>query len=256
MGKQKYRIGQIFRYSGPDLVAYEQGKTYTVLGYDKKLDLYRIISELDEAYLLPEDVLKPLSEKEEKEIKISDHMYEYYHDTDVELSSEDLREIDENCLTRIIEMAKDAIQNSRLKRERKDFNSDSEYRIYLSDLAGETFYLKHGIETLSQSLSEYCLYINEFDPKNVIKTKEGDKYNWRNEESVFDGSYSPDDKELDKYLGNKTYDSYEFYPSSCCWLFDKESLLKLADSFPEIFQLLDRTKLNKDYYVVIECHWD
>ena len=78
MTEQKYKTGQIVRYTGPDLVTYETGKTYTVLGYNAAFDMYGILSELDEAYLLPDDVLQPLSEEETEEIRISERMYEYY----------------------------------------------------------------------------------------------------------------------------------------------------------------------------------
>ena len=134
MARQKYIIGQIVRYTGPDLVAYEQGKTYTVLGYDKKLDLYEIMSELDEAYLLPEDVMKPLSKGEEKEIRISDRMLEYYQSEGRCVKGSDFDAIDEKRLMNIIKIANDDVKNSRLKKDRDYFANDSEYRLYLSDL--------------------------------------------------------------------------------------------------------------------------
>ena len=57
MKDQIFDKGQIVWYTGPDLVAYETGKTYTVLGYNKKLDMYGILSYLDdEVFMLPEDV--------------------------------------------------------------------------------------------------------------------------------------------------------------------------------------------------------
>ena len=50
--------GSIVRYTGPDLVAYQTGKTYKVEGYVKPLDLYAVMSELGEAYCLPEEYLQ------------------------------------------------------------------------------------------------------------------------------------------------------------------------------------------------------
>ena len=146
MSKQIYDKGQIVWYIGPDLVTYELGKTYTVLGYNKKLDTYGIMSDLDdEIYMLPEEVLKPLTEEEKKTIRISDRMYEYYSD-DIELSYEELTEADEERQSGIIKMAKDDIKNNRLKRDREEFSNDLEYRIYLSDLAGEAHCLKHNMK--------------------------------------------------------------------------------------------------------------
>ena len=143
MSKQIYDKGQIVWYIGPDLVTYELGKTYTVLGYNKKLDMYGIMSDLDdEIYMLPEEVFKPLSEEEKKTIRISDRMYEYYCD-DTELSYEELTEADEERRSLIIKMAKDDIKNNRLKRDKDEFSNDLEYKIYLSDLAGEAYCLKH-----------------------------------------------------------------------------------------------------------------
>ena len=66
MSKQKYDKGQIVRYVGPDLVTYKKGKTYTVLGYNKKFDMYGVMSELDEVYLLSGDVLKPWTDEEKE----------------------------------------------------------------------------------------------------------------------------------------------------------------------------------------------
>lgn len=64
----KFSVGQYVRYAGTDLVAYEKGKPYLVTGYDEKLDLYGVMSELDEDYLLAENILEELSDKEEDEI--------------------------------------------------------------------------------------------------------------------------------------------------------------------------------------------
>lgn len=55
---QKFKKGDKVKYVGPDLVAYEKGKLYEVVGYNKKFDMYGVMSELDEAYMLPDDVLE------------------------------------------------------------------------------------------------------------------------------------------------------------------------------------------------------
>ena len=257
MKERKYENGQIVWYIGPDLAAYEPGKTYTVLDYDEEIGSYEILSYMDdETFFLAEDMLKPLSEEEEKEIKISDRMLEYYQYEEDPASIECFDAVDEKRLTEIIEMARDDVRNSRLKREREEFASDSEYRIYLSDLAGEAYSVKYDIKTLSMPLSEQCLYIYEFYPENVIVTDDGEKYDWDMEGKIYDGSWPISDYDLGKHLGKATYDGYKGYPASCCWLLDRESLLKLADAFPDIIYSLDRTKLDKEQYVVIWCYWD
>jgi len=257
MAKQKYDIGQIVWYTGPDLVTYELGKTYTVLGYDTEFDMYEILSYLDdEAFLLPEEVLKPLTKEEEKTIKISDRMYEYYLDEETEVSSKDFSEIDEERLSAILEKAKDDIKNNHLKRKREEFANDSEYRIYLSDLAGEAYYFKIGIETMSQSLSERCLYINEFYPENIVKTDDSEEYDWGSEGRIYDGSWPVHDDDLRKHLGKATYSGYGGYPASCCWLLDKKSLLELTNAFSDVFYSFDASKMNKELYIVIWCYWD
>lgn len=257
MADRKYKDGQIVRYVGPDLVTYEQGKTYTVMGYSEAFDLYGIMSELDdEVYLLPDDVLKSLTEEEEKEIKISDRMFEYYHDTEAVVSGKDFEAVDEKRLSEILEIARDDIRNSRLKRERKAFENDSEYRIYLSDLSGEAFYMRIGEEALSQPLSEYCLYIHEFDQNCIVKKEDGDRYDWGIEGRVYDGSWPTYNRDLNDFLGKPTYFGYEFYPVSSCWLLDRGSLIRFADTFPEVVHPLDKEKLDKDNYVLIMCHWD
>ena len=53
------KIGDKVKYTGPDLVAYETGKYYLVTGYDEELDMYSVMSELDEAYMLGIDALDP-----------------------------------------------------------------------------------------------------------------------------------------------------------------------------------------------------
>lgn len=59
----KFKEGEMVRYIGPDLVTYEKGKTYKVEGYDEELQMYGVMSELDEAYLLDEKVLEKIEEK-------------------------------------------------------------------------------------------------------------------------------------------------------------------------------------------------
>lgn len=56
--KLKFNVGQYVRYIGPDLVAYQKNKKYLITGYDEKLDMYGVMSELDEDYLLDEEVLE------------------------------------------------------------------------------------------------------------------------------------------------------------------------------------------------------
>lgn len=52
------RVGSKVKYVGPDTIAYQKGKDYEVTGYDDELDLYEVMSELDESYLLDKKVLK------------------------------------------------------------------------------------------------------------------------------------------------------------------------------------------------------
>lgn len=63
----KFSVGQYVRYIGKDLVAYEKGKVYRITGYDEKLDMFGVRSELNEDYLLPEEILEELSDEEEEE---------------------------------------------------------------------------------------------------------------------------------------------------------------------------------------------
>ena len=63
----RFSTGQFVRYVGEDLVTYEKGKVYSITGYDEKLDLFGVMSELDEDYLLSEVILEELSDEEEKE---------------------------------------------------------------------------------------------------------------------------------------------------------------------------------------------
>lgn len=55
---KKFKKGEKVKYVGPDLVAYEKGKLYEVVGYNKTFNMYGVMSELDEAYMLPEEVLE------------------------------------------------------------------------------------------------------------------------------------------------------------------------------------------------------
>jgi len=255
MGKRKFKDGQIVWYTGPDLVTYEQGKTYTVLGYNKAFDMYGILSYLDdEVFLLPDDVLKPLSEEEEKEIRISDRMYEYYQD--IPNVRVNLGDIDEKRLKEINEIAEDDVRNSRLKKEADEFLSEPEYNLYLLNLLEESFFVKADIKPSKRWVSEKCLYINEFDPARIIRTDDGEEYDWGSEDRVYDAGWPGHDNEFEKYLGKTTYNGHGGYPVSCCWLFDKKSLLELVNTFPDNFPDFDRSMLDKKQYVVIWCHWD
>ena len=51
------KIGEKVKYIGADLVTYETRKYYLVTGYDEELDVYSVMSEQDEAYMLGKDVL-------------------------------------------------------------------------------------------------------------------------------------------------------------------------------------------------------
>lgn len=46
------KVGDTVKYIGPDMVAFEKGKTYKVTGYNKQLDAYKVMSELDDDYYL------------------------------------------------------------------------------------------------------------------------------------------------------------------------------------------------------------
>ena len=70
----KFSVGQYVRYVGKDLVAYEKGKVYMITGYDEKLDMFGVWSELNEDYLLPEEILEELSDEEER--KYDEELYE------------------------------------------------------------------------------------------------------------------------------------------------------------------------------------
>lgn len=54
------KVGDKVKYVGPDMIAYKKGNIYTVEGYDEEMELYEVMSELDEAYLLPKEVLEKI----------------------------------------------------------------------------------------------------------------------------------------------------------------------------------------------------
>lgn len=54
------KVGDKVKYVGPDLVAYETGKTYEVTGYSEKLKAYKVMSELDEDYYVSIEDLEEL----------------------------------------------------------------------------------------------------------------------------------------------------------------------------------------------------
>lgn len=54
------KVGDKVRYIGPDMVAYEKGKVYEVTSYDKELDAYAVMSELDESYCLSKEDLEEI----------------------------------------------------------------------------------------------------------------------------------------------------------------------------------------------------
>ena len=54
------KVGDKVRYIGPDSVAYEKNKLYKVTDYDKDLDMYGVMSELDEDYYLDREFLQEI----------------------------------------------------------------------------------------------------------------------------------------------------------------------------------------------------
>ena len=51
------KVGSKVKYVGETNGAYEKGKIYEVQGYDKDLDAYGVMSDLDEVYCVaPEDL--------------------------------------------------------------------------------------------------------------------------------------------------------------------------------------------------------
>ena len=55
---QKFKKGTKVRYIGETNGAYEKGQIYEVVGYDKELDAYGVMSDLDEAYCVAEEYLQ------------------------------------------------------------------------------------------------------------------------------------------------------------------------------------------------------
>ena len=54
--------GSKVRYTGETNCAYENGKIYTVEGYDDELDAYGVMSDLDEAYCVAPEFLEEVEE--------------------------------------------------------------------------------------------------------------------------------------------------------------------------------------------------
>lgn len=52
------KVGDNVRYVGPDIVTYKQGKIYKVTAYDEELDMYGVMSELDEDYYVDKECLE------------------------------------------------------------------------------------------------------------------------------------------------------------------------------------------------------
>lgn len=55
------KVGDKVKYIGPDIVAYDKDTIYSIVSYDKELNLYGVESELDEVYLLSETVLEKIN---------------------------------------------------------------------------------------------------------------------------------------------------------------------------------------------------
>ena len=56
--EKNIKVGDKVRYVGPDLVAYNTGKIYTVTAYDKELDMFGVMSELGEDYYLEPELIE------------------------------------------------------------------------------------------------------------------------------------------------------------------------------------------------------
>ena len=54
--------GSKVKYVGETNGAYENGKIYTVNGYDKELDAYGVLSDLDEVYCVAEEDLEEIKD--------------------------------------------------------------------------------------------------------------------------------------------------------------------------------------------------
>ncbi len=64
--------GCMVRYIGEDLVTYRTGKCYLVVAYDEELDMYGVMSELDEAYYVDGECLEELPAETEKQSRSSE----------------------------------------------------------------------------------------------------------------------------------------------------------------------------------------
>lgn len=56
----RIKIGSKVKYLGETTWAYENGKTYEVVGYDEELEAYAVMSEYDEAYCVAPDDLEEI----------------------------------------------------------------------------------------------------------------------------------------------------------------------------------------------------
>ena len=52
------KVGDKVKYIGPDLVAYTKGQIYKVTAYDKELDAYGVMSNLDDDYYVAKEYLE------------------------------------------------------------------------------------------------------------------------------------------------------------------------------------------------------
>lgn len=53
-----FNKGDVVTYIGETNGAYKKGKNYEIVGYDKELNLYGVMSDLEEAYCVAEEFLK------------------------------------------------------------------------------------------------------------------------------------------------------------------------------------------------------
>lgn len=58
-----FKKGDKVKYIGETNGAYENGKIYEVRGYDKELDAYGVMSDLDEVYCVSESDLEAVKER-------------------------------------------------------------------------------------------------------------------------------------------------------------------------------------------------
>lgn len=54
------KAGTKVKYVGETNGAYEKGKTYKIVGYDKELDAYGVMSDMDEPYCVAREDLEEL----------------------------------------------------------------------------------------------------------------------------------------------------------------------------------------------------